>query len=53
MSRPSVHLARFEDALEAVIRSRRMIWLETALMIGVCVEIWIGVERSAALWGGP
>lgn len=24
-----------------------------ALALGVCVEIWIGVVRSAALYGGP
>lgn len=54
MTRPSILLRRFEDALEDVAHKRRW-WIgEAILATGICAEIWIGVVRSAALWhGGP
>lgn len=60
MTRPSVALARLEDAVADRIRFARRalrrwpeIALEVALFIGICVEIWIGVLRSAALYTTP
>lgn len=46
-------VARFEDALEDVARKRRW-WIgELILFAGICAEVWIGIARTAALYGGP
>ncbi len=57
MTRPSVAIARLEDRAAALLRTaRRHLRLrpeaafELALFVGICVEIWIGVVRTAALY---
>ncbi len=54
MTRPSILLHRFEDALEDVARKRRWWPAELILFAGICAEVWIGIARTAALYhGGP
>lgn len=54
MTRPSLLLHRFEDAVEDIARRRRWWIVETILFAAVLAELWIGIVRSAALWhGGP
>lgn len=44
--------AEWADRLGEALRHHETA-LCAALALGLCVEIWIGVVRSAALWGGP
>ena len=50
MTRPSILLHRFEDALEDIARKRRW-WIGEVILFGlICAEVWIGIARPAALY---
>lgn len=45
--------AEWSDRIGRALQ-RHETWLSAALLVGTCVEIWIGVARTAALYhGGP